>query len=58
MSILNEFLTKLGVQDDFCIQLFFFHLGLVGRRNLGAGASRNRVPKRNLGANGKNEVGS
>ncbi|VFN05990.1 MAG: hypothetical protein BECKG1743D_GA0114223_111321 [Candidatus Kentron sp. G] len=21
MSILSEFLTKLGVQDDFCIQL-------------------------------------
>ncbi|VFM95095.1 MAG: hypothetical protein BECKG1743D_GA0114223_103544 [Candidatus Kentron sp. G] len=25
MSILSEFLTKLGVQDDFCIQL---HLAL------------------------------
>ncbi|VFM99093.1 MAG: hypothetical protein BECKG1743D_GA0114223_105391 [Candidatus Kentron sp. G] len=27
MSILSEFLTMLGVQDDFCIQLFQQNVG-------------------------------
>nr|VFK18229.1 MAG: hypothetical protein BECKFM1743B_GA0114221_105321 [Candidatus Kentron sp. FM] len=27
MSILSEFLTMLGVQDDFCIQLAYMEFG-------------------------------
>ena len=30
MSILSEFLTKLGVQDDFCIQLIGIAAVIVG----------------------------
>ncbi|VFN06558.1 MAG: hypothetical protein BECKG1743D_GA0114223_111462 [Candidatus Kentron sp. G] len=47
MSILSEFLTMLGVQDDFCIQLFnlFISRSALQMDRVLRHLTRNNLPK-------------